>query len=1423
MNPVISVLMVTCNHERYIRQAIESVVGQRTRYSLELVIADDASTDGTEAICREYAERYPQVVRYHRHSRSIGFYRNAAFVLGQCGGRYVALLDGDGYWTSLDHLEQRIEFLEKNPGVSLSFARAQVVDAHGQVLDVLPVPPSATPSFTDLLAWNFVSACTAIYRLDRRVRFDCLEAMRYPDYFLHLIHAARGAMHFHDQQVAASRRHAGEGAHAMAAEPSRRELLEFYLAMHRSQTLPLAQRPQLLERALQMAREQLAIDDAQPTAATSAALEQLLAPLQAFESVVGRAASAYQFTIILTTFNRPELLVHALDSLAQQSFQDFEVILVNDCGEPVDALTGGYDFPITSLRLGRNSGISAARNAGLRLARGACIAYLDDDDVFLPDHLERHARAHAAGERVVYSDSIYVLEQLGGEDRHELSRENSPEHDDFSRAALLVQNFIPVNAWTHPRHCLESVGGFDEGLPALEDWDMLLRLSAHFAVEHLKVHTVQVHMRQESLEQSLSRRERKNFPQLFGVLYERHTAESEGGAAQRQAFLLGLQREQEDKIAVSSRGYQQWLADDRAQVLLQRLGRVQRLEVLVVAVPGTTPQQLADTLGSLDAQQSIEVARRVVSAVEEESDLAFWQRFRDAAATSEADWICLLTAGDCLVPHAALIVLERIQALPTAVCLYVDEDSGAAGRYAAPIFKPDFNLDLLRSYPYTGRVVFVRCQALQELGGLDAESRELAAQDLQFRCAEAFGLGSVGHIAEVLYHAGTPYAEWLSDEAVRDLSPRVSAAHLQRLGVPHRIEEGVMRGINRVRYLYDSQPLVSILIPTRDQLPILQRCVESIFELTKYQCFEVLIIDNNSQQAETKAWLAGIEQLDSEQIRVLRYPHEFNFSAINNFAASAARGEFLVLLNNDTAIVDGNWLDELLNHGRRPEVGIVGAKLHYPDGKIQHAGVVLGMNGPADHPFIGAAQSSAGYMQRLVVDQNYSAVTAACLLIRRDVYEAVGGMDEQDFKVSYNDVDLCLKVGATGYLIVWAANAILLHEGSVSQKTVDPATQQAKRQRFQGEQQAMYRKWLPLLAHDPAYNHNLSLEMGGFVLDDFRQTTWQPLVEPLVPRILALPADNSGCGHYRVRQPMRALVAARLVDGVFGDILPEPIELERLAPQSVVFQRQFTDAQLEAIEHLQFNRPFKVYELDDYMPNLPLKSHHRALMPKDILKSIRRALRSMDRFVVSTEPLAEAFAGLHVDLRVQPNLLPPNWWLGLAGQRRVGRKPRVGWAGGVSHSGDLELIADVVRELADEVEWVFLGMCPERVRPYIHEFHPGVSIEAYPARLASLNLDLALAPLEDNQFNACKSNLRLLEYGACGYPVVCSDIVSYRGDLPVMRVRNRFKEWVDAIRQHITDLDAAACAGDELKQAVLQRWMLDGDNLQGWLKAWLPD
>ena len=785
---------------------------------------------------------------------------------------------------------------------------------------------------------------------------------------------------------------------------------------------------------------------------------------------------------------------------------------------------------------------------------------------------------------------------------------------------------------------------------------------------------------------------------------------------------------------------------------------------------------------------------------------------------SACDWFMLVAAGDLLTTNGlARVALEKMN-VPACRAICGDELVRLADASLGGVFRPSFNLDLLLSFPAAmARHWLFKSDSFFSVGGFDSTCSEALELDLLLRLIEQGGLSGFGHVDEPLVITSALQLVDKSDEK------NTIIRHLQVRGYqPEFLAH--LPGRYRIAYNHPTQPMVSIIVPTKDQLPMLQRCVESLLEKTRYAHYELLIVDNNSETVEACEWLAAVEQMNEAKVRVLRYPHPFNYSAINNRAAREARGEYLVLLNNDTAIISESWLDELLNHAQRPEVGIVGAKLLYPDGRIQHAGVILGLRGPAEHPFIGEAMDAPGFMNRLQVDQNYSAVTAACLMIRKSIYEEVGGLDEENFKVSYNDVDLCLKVGDLGYLTVWTPHAVVMHEGSVSQKQVDPASLETKRKRFVAEQDAIYAKWLPKMANDPAYNANLALNGPGFTLETNTDLTWRPLAWRPLPVMLAHNADPWGCGHYRIIKPHRAMRDAGLIDGAVTDRLLEPAELLRLSPDVVVYQRPTKQESLENMQRSRkFSAAFKVYELDDYLPNTPIKSAHRSMMSKDLVKLLRKGLGYVDRFVVSTPALANALADFHADIRIVENRLPLDWWGQLALSVNAATKPRVGWAGGVGHQGDLELIADVVRDLADEVDWVFFGMCPDKLRPYVAEYFPGIDIEQYPEKLASLRLDLALAPLEDNLFNACKSNLKILEYGICGYPVIASDIECYRGGLPVILVKNRYRDWMEAIRSHLADRQALAARGRALHATIQRDWMLTGVELEKWRDAWMPD
>lgn len=444
---------------------------------------------------------------------------------------------------------------------------------------------------------------------------------------------------------------------------------------------------------------------------------------------------------------------------------------------------------------------------------------------------------------------------------------------------------------------------------------------------------------------------------------------------------------------------------------------------------------------------------------------------------TEWNWVMLARSGVQFAPNGLLQVAHDLQQVSGCRAVYGDELQKLADGTLDSWLRPSFNLDLLLSQPrmMAGHWLIER-DAFFQVGGYSGQFPQAVEFDLIMRLIEQGGMQGIGHIDTPLLTAQPDEVEFNRDEI------GVLRRHLVNRGFNNAVVLQSRPRVYHLRYGHAERPLVSILIPTKDQLPMVQRCVETLLERTRYSNYEILLVDNQSETPEALQWLQGLESMANPKLRVLRYPHPFNYSAINNLAAEQARGEYLVLLNNDTAITEGDWLDELLNHAQRPEVGIVGARLLHADGTLQHAGVVLGLRGPAEHPFIGSQPTASSYMNRTHCDQNYSAVTAACLMIRTSLYKAVGGLDEVAFKVSYNDVDLCLKVGALGYLVVWTPHATLLHEGSVSQRQVDPATQAQKQQRFLAEQRAMCDKWQALIDADPAYSRHLSRHGRGFTV-----------------------------------------------------------------------------------------------------------------------------------------------------------------------------------------------------------------------------------------------------------------------------------------------------------------------------------------------------
>lgn len=452
------------------------------------------------------------------------------------------------------------------------------------------------------------------------------------------------------------------------------------------------------------------------------------------------------------------------------------------------------------------------------------------------------------------------------------------------------------------------------------------------------------------------------------------------------------------------------------------------------------------------------------------------------------DFIVLADHDDTLTPDALYECVKLINREPDCDVLYSDEDKldMDGGALFDPHFKPDFNIDLLRSVNYISHLFVASHDLVAQVGGLNHEFDGAQDYDFIFRCTEA--ANKICHIPKVLYHwrchqnstASNPESKLYAFEA----GARAIMAHYKRLGIEaEKVEKGVDYGIYHTTYQMKGNPLVSVIIPNKDHHEDLDLCIRSIIERASYKSVEFVVVENNSVKEETFEYYERIQK-EFSNVHVVKWEQEFNYSAINNYGVSFASGEYLLFLNNDTELIAEDFIEEMLGLCIREDVGIVGAKLLYQDDTIQHAGVVVGFGGIAGHTFIGLHQAENSYFHRAMSTQDYSAVTAACMMSKKAIFEQVGGFSE-DLAVAFNDIDYCMKVRAAGKLVVYNPYALLYHYESKSRGLEDTPEKIA---RFNREIRIFSEKWPDILKNgDPYYNPNLTLRKSNFALRDLKK------------------------------------------------------------------------------------------------------------------------------------------------------------------------------------------------------------------------------------------------------------------------------------------------------------------------------------------------
>ncbi len=564
----------------------------------------------------------------------------------------------------------------------------------------------------------------------------------------------------------------------------------------------------------------------------------------------------------------------------------------------------------------------------------------------------------------------------------------------------------------------------------------------------------------------------------------------------------------EELYRSTNKGYKSWIRENEKINQNEILEKIKEFKILpkisiLVPVYNPDPELLILCIESIQKQsyknwqlcladdcstdKRVKEVLNKYSTLDENIEVVFRDKNGHISAASNSalniasgEWTALVDHDDELPINALYYVVSEINSNPKTEFIYSDEDKiNEKGERYEPHFKSDFNLDLLYSQNYISHLGVYKTKILKEINGFRLGVEGSQDYDLLLRYLEKVNYKNIVHIPKVLYHwravtgstaLGASEKSYTTEAGIKALTD-----YFYNKKEPIKVEKGKVENTYKVNWPIEGNPLVSLIIPTYNGYEITKLAIESILEKTSYRNFEILLVDNNSDDEQSLKYFDSLK--NHTQIKVLKYPKPFNYSAINNFAVEEAKGEILGLINNDIEVINPGWLSEMLSHAVRKDIGCVGAMLYYPNDTIQHAGVILGIGGVAGHSHKYFDKKSFGYFSRLQIEQNLSAVTAACLLVRKDIYNEVGGLNEEKLKIAFNDVDFCLKVDRAGYRNLWTPYAELYHHESISRGHEDTPE---KKERFDSEIKYMMDTWKNKIENDPYYNPNLTLKKENF-------------------------------------------------------------------------------------------------------------------------------------------------------------------------------------------------------------------------------------------------------------------------------------------------------------------------------------------------------
>jgi O-antigen biosynthesis protein len=807
---------------------------------------------------------------------------------------------------------------------------------------------------------------------------------------------------------------------------------------------------------------------------------------------------------------------------------------------------------------------------------------------------------------------------------------------------------------------------------------------------------------------------------------------------------------------------------------------------------------------------------RIKLAASAATDVAQLSNQALALVSSQSDWLVRLDAIFMIAAQAMNTLAIAINKHKNSQIIYTDEDAlDTQGERVEPDFKPDWNLDLHLSRNLIGHVGVYRTALVQQVDGYQAGMAEAMDFDLSLRCMECVAPTQIVHLPYALCHGApsVPAGHSASKAGVQALNAHFARQHIvasaENIGHGYRIHYALPQAL----------PLVSLIIPTRNGLELLRRCIDSILQKTTYTNFEIIIVDNGSDDPATLDFFKNLAK--TPQIRMLRIDAPFNYSALNNAAVKIAKGELIALVNNDIEVISPGWLDEMVSHALRRGVGAVGARLWFPDDTLQHGGVVLGVHGWAAHAHNHLPRGSLGYQGRAALVSEFSAVTGACLLVRKSSYEAVGGLNEDALKISCNDVDFCLKLQKLGLRNVWTPFAELYHHESATRGFEDTP---AKKARFAGELAYMQRHWGEALKNDPAYSPNLTLEAQDFGL------AWPPRVPPLLRPVMTQP------GQPPLYERLAALAGGKLRVAYFAENVHSSTFRYRAGSMTEVLNAAGIDNQPETSAACFFSGD--LHYTADIVDGADILVISRARYDLDIAQLIEQFKTQHKKVWFDIDDLV--FDTSYIDLIISTSGQEPtddvlNYWFGVVGRMAQtlrlcdgvittnaflankikqyigapvkvipnyinaaqlavsmplyenkqnkqnagfapGERIKLGYfSGSSSHNADVALIAGALERVmaADpRVDLVLVGHIDieaafgSRFAGYLSghltvrvTVHPFVDFVALQELIA--DVDFNLVPLQVNEFTHCKSELKFVDAAIVGTLTIASPTFAY--------------------------------------------------------------